>query len=227
MGGGNRCDGPPVAPAIAAGYRGLCRNGAVASTTETRDADIAGRSQSRQGTMCTVVATNRPESTGHVTDHLTPQQRSANMRRIRARHTVPEVAVRSLLHRAGFRFRVAPRELPGRPDIVLPRHRLAVFVHGCYWHRHPECPRATTPTTNTQYWQAKFARNVVRDWEVQQTLVSAGWRVATIWECEVRRDPQGVVERLIAEIGDPCTVENELDRWSILRLAERRSRYLV
>ncbi len=116
-------------------------------------------------------------------DFLTPAQRSERMSRIRGRDTRPEVALRHELHRLGLRFRLHPRNLPGKPDIVLARHRAVVLVHGCFWHRHEGCPIATTPKSNTDFWRAKFARNVARDREVAQQLQAAGWRVFVIWEC--------------------------------------------
>jgi DNA mismatch endonuclease (patch repair protein) len=116
------------------------------------------------------------------------------MSRIRSRDTAPEKAVRSLLHRLGFRFRLHPQRLPGKPDIVLTRHRTAVFVHGCFWHRHPGCRCATTPGTRTAWWLAKFARNVARDTAVRSALRAAGWRVVVVWECELR-DPARLATR--------------------------------
>jgi DNA mismatch endonuclease (patch repair protein) len=118
-------------------------------------------------------------------DFLTPAQRSERMSRIRGSNTRPELALRRELHRLGLRFRLHPGHLPGKPDIVLPRHRAVVFVHGCFWHRHAGCPVATTPKSNVDYWLAKFSRNVARDREVAQQLVAAGWRVFVAWECEL------------------------------------------
>lgn len=99
--------------------------------------------------------------------------------------------VRRYLHAAGLRFSLHDRNLPGRPDIVLRKYRAAVFVHGCFWHRHVACPRTTTPTTRAEFWAAKFAGNVARDVKNEQELLAAGWRVLTVWECEI-----GVPERL-------------------------------
>lgn len=107
------------------------------------------------------------------------------MSRIRGRDTVPERIVRSLLHGLGFRFRLHVSTLPGRPDIVLPRHRTVIDVHGCYWHRHPGCRFAYTPKSNAAFWTAKFSENIARDKRVRCELVSLGWRVITVWECEV------------------------------------------
>jgi DNA mismatch endonuclease (patch repair protein) len=113
--------------------------------------------------------------------------RSRVMRAVRRAHTVPEVMVRRLLHSLGLRFRLQRRGLPGTPDIVLPKHRTAIFVHGCFWHRHEGCSKATTPKTRAEFWQDKFERNVQRDREKEQALAKAGWRVLTIWECETRQ----------------------------------------
>lgn len=110
------------------------------------------------------------------------------MSKIQGANTGPEVKVRRYLHSKGFRFRVNVKRLPGTPDIVLPKHRLVIFVHGCYWHRHPGCPLATTPSTNPLQWQAKFEANVARDARNQQQLFDAGWRVLLLWECGVRHD---------------------------------------
>jgi DNA mismatch endonuclease, patch repair protein len=112
--------------------------------------------------------------------------RSRIMRSIRGAETEPERLVRSFLHREGLRFRKNVRSLPGRPDIVLRKHRAIVFVHGCFWHRHQGCSRAAQPRTNAAFWKAKFAANVTRDRRVAATLRQLGWRVFTIWECEVR-----------------------------------------
>ena len=117
-------------------------------------------------------------------DRLTKEHRSWNMSRIRSRDTKPELRVRSLVHRLGYRFRLQVKGLVGRPDLVLPRYHTAVFVHGCYWHRHPGCRFAYQPRSRVEFWQAKFARNVERDAEVRAALEADGWRVVVIWECE-------------------------------------------
>lgn len=104
---------------------------------------------------------------------------------IRARDTKPEIIVRKFLHAQGFRYRIAPKSLPGKPDIVLPKYRTVIFVHGCFWHRHPRCKYAATPSSNVNFWKAKFAGNVRRDESVRKALRTAGWRVMTIWECQL------------------------------------------
>ncbi len=108
------------------------------------------------------------------------------MRQVKGRDTSPEKIVRSLLHRMGYRFRLQRDDLPGKPDIVLPRFKTVVFVNGCFWHRHSGCKRATTPATNVDYWQTKFARNVARDARNQAELEKMGWRVVIVWECELK-----------------------------------------
>lgn len=118
-------------------------------------------------------------------DIVTPEQRSFMMGRIRGRDTRAEVLVRSYLHRAGLRFKVNDRSLPGSPDLVLPKFRCVVLVHGCFWHRHGGCRYATTPTTRAEFWRAKFAANVARDHRTRDALHQMGWRTLVIWECEV------------------------------------------
>lgn len=120
-------------------------------------------------------------------DSLSPVRRSWNMSRIRNRNTKPELVVRSLLHRLGYRFTVngpLNKKLPGRPDIVLPKHSTVVFVHGCFWHRHRGCRDTTTPKTRTSWWLTKFAGNAARDKKNQAALRRAGWNTVVIWECE-------------------------------------------
>lgn len=120
-----------------------------------------------------------------MTDSLSPARRSWNMSQIRSKDTKPEVAVRSILHRNGFRFRLHSRVLPGRPDIVLRRFRSVVFVHGCFWHRHKGCSNSTLPSTNRSAWRKKFEQNVDRDRRNITALRELGWRVFVVWECEV------------------------------------------
>ena len=122
-----------------------------------------------------------------VVDIVTPEQRSSMMARIRGRDTRAELAVRSYLHRTGLRFKLNDRTLAGSPDVVLPKFRCAVFINGCFWHRHPGCRFATTPATRTEFWQAKFAANVARDQRVSEDLRRKCWRPLVIWECEIAR----------------------------------------
>lgn len=111
--------------------------------------------------------------------------RSRMMSGIRGRDTKPELLVRKYLHAHGLRYRIAPKNMPGKPDIVLAKHRAVVFVHGCFWHRHEGCRYTATPTTNSNFWQKKFQANVARDELASKLLADAGWRVFVIWECEV------------------------------------------
>lgn len=119
-------------------------------------------------------------------DTLTPAQRSWNMSQIRCRDTKPERVVRSVLHRIGARFRLHRKDLPGCPDIVLPKYRLAVLVHGCFWHRHPGCKYAYTPKSRVEFWHGKFEATVKRDQKTYRRLRALGWAVSVIWECETR-----------------------------------------
>ena len=118
-------------------------------------------------------------------DTLTPAERSIRMRSIRAKDTKPEVALRRALHGKGLRFRLHGAKLPGKPDIVLPKHKAVIFVHGCFWHRHEGCKVASTPKSNTDFWIDKFDKNVARDAKNITLLVEQGWRVLVIWECEL------------------------------------------
>jgi DNA mismatch endonuclease (patch repair protein) len=116
-------------------------------------------------------------------DVLSPAQRSRAMSAVRSKNTTPELRLRRALHARGLRFRLHRRGLPGSPDIVLPRFHACVFVHGCFWHRHPGCPRTTTPATRAEYWAPKVARNVDRDRSAIAELRALGWRIAVVWEC--------------------------------------------
>ena len=119
-------------------------------------------------------------------DNLTAEQRKKNMTAIKSRHTKPEIIVRSLLHRLGFRFRLHDKKLPGKPDIILPKYKTVIFVHGCFWHQHKGCKRSTIPKSNTDYWIPKLTGNVKRDVQHKADLKKIGWNVATVWECETK-----------------------------------------
>jgi DNA mismatch endonuclease, patch repair protein len=121
-----------------------------------------------------------------MTDRISKKHRSWNMSRIKGKNTKPERVVRSLLHRMGCRFRLHRKDLPGKPDIVLPRYRTVVFVHGCFWHRHPRCRFAYTPKSRVAFWEKKFAENTARDRRNRRELRKHGWRVIVVWECEIR-----------------------------------------
>lgn len=118
-------------------------------------------------------------------DIVSREVRSRMMAGIRGKDTAPELALRHRLFQAGFRYRLHVRGMPGRPDLVFPRYRAAVFVHGCFWHQHEDCRYATTPASNAAFWQRKFAENRARDDRAATALMSAGWRVMTVWECEL------------------------------------------
>ena len=118
-------------------------------------------------------------------DTLTRSERSKRMSLIKSGNTVPELALRRALHRLGFRFRLHNKKLPGKPDIVLAKYKTAIFVHGCFWHRHAGCKIATTPKSNSAFWIEKFDKNVRRDSRVHEELESKGWNVLAAWECEV------------------------------------------
>ena len=130
-----------------------------------------------------------------MTDVFSTSKRSEVMSRIRGKDTTPELQVRSIVHRLGYRFRLHAKDLPGSPDLVLPRLGTVILVHGCFWHRHRGCRYATTPSTRRAFWQAKFDANVARDRRVSASLRRLGWSVITVWECQLRR-PERVANRL-------------------------------
>lgn len=158
-----------------------------------------------------------------MTDHLSKNRRKWNMSRVRSTDTKPEFIVRSLLHRAGFRFSLRRKNLIGKPDIVMPKYRTVIFVHGCYWHRHPGCKRASTPSTNQEKWLTKFSRNIERDRLVKKTLESEGWKVIVVWECEVKKEPNKVLTKIIKQI-DPKRKTKVIysDKSEILKVADQR-----
>lgn len=133
-------------------------------------------------------------------DVLTPEQRRLNMSRIRGRDTAPELLLRKSLHAAGFRYRLHARELPGRPDMVFPRFRAAIFVHGCFWHGH-DCPMFKLPGTRQEFWSAKIVGNRQRDQRKASELEAAGWRILTVWECSLR----GPARRPLGEVTGCCS----------------------
>ena len=139
--------------------------------------------------------------TGAPTDVFTPEQRSAVMRRVKGRDTKPELALRKLLTRLGFRYRLHRKDLPGSPDLAMPGRRTAIFVHGCFWHGH-DCKRgARVPQANADYWIAKLARNRARDARAEAALGEMGWRPLVVWECEFR-DPAALEARLTSALSD-------------------------
>lgn len=118
-------------------------------------------------------------------EKISREQRSRNMARVKNKNTKPELIVRKMLHRLGYRFRLHRNDLPGSPDIVLPKHRKIIFVHGCFWHGH-SCPRGKRPATNQEFWNLKLDRNIARDIDNREKLENLDWKVLTVWECETK-----------------------------------------
>jgi DNA mismatch endonuclease (patch repair protein) len=143
-------------------------------------------------------------------DVVSAETRSRMMSGIRGKNTRPEMRVRRFLHKSGFRYRLHDRSLPGTPDLVLPRYRTVLFVHGCFWHRHASCRFATTPSTNIDFWLSKFESNVARDCRAVEKLISDGWRVIVIWECGLRSaDAEQMLYWLPTQIADGATAYME------------------
>ena len=130
-------------------------------------------------------------------DRLTPERRSWLMSRVGGKNTTPELRVRRAAHAQGLRFRLHRKDLPGKPDLVFPKRRVALFVHGCFWHRHPGCRKASNPGTRVEYWNEKFKANTTRDRRVALELEALGWRVVAIWECETK-EPE-TLSRILRE----------------------------
>jgi DNA mismatch endonuclease (patch repair protein) len=133
-------------------------------------------------------------------DSFTPEKRSWIMGRVHGKDTTIEVKVRKYLFHEGFRYRKNDSRLPGKPDIVLPKYRTVIFIHGCFWHRHPGCKRATTPKSNYEYWQKKFERNVQNDKKNQELLSNMGWNVIILWECEIDKHFNETMDSLVKRI---------------------------
>lgn len=136
-----------------------------------------------------------------MTDVFPAEKRSWIMGRVRGRDTKPEIVVRSFLHRMGYRFRINCRELAGNPDIVLPRHRKAIFVNGCFWHGHRRCPRSKRPTTNKGFWDRKLDRNILRDQSSLRALRRDQWEVLVVWQCETQ-NPKKLLRKLARFLRD-------------------------
>ncbi|MBV8630156.1 MAG: DNA mismatch endonuclease Vsr [Silvibacterium sp.] len=128
-------------------------------------------------------------------DHLNRRERSLNMAAVHSKDTGPEMAVRKIAHALGYRYRLHDPKLPGRPDLVFPSKHKAIFVHGCFWHRHNRCRRASTPKTHEAFWQEKFLGNAARDKSNRRQLKKLGWSVFTVWQCELK-NPGRLAERL-------------------------------
>ncbi|WP_082030718.1 very short patch repair endonuclease [Thiolapillus brandeum] len=137
-----------------------------------------------------------------MTDIVDSRTRSRMMSAIRGKDTVPEMLVRKGLYARGFRYRLHDRKLLGKPDLVLPKYRAVVFVHGCFWHQHPNCRYAATPSTRPEFWAEKLRGNQERDIKNKESLERAGWRVFTVWECGLRHDSEGVLLELDRELRD-------------------------
>lgn len=135
-----------------------------------------------------------------MSDRLTKEQRSWNMSRIKNKDTGIEVAVRKRLFSYGYRYRKNDTKLPGKPDIVLPKYKTVVFIHGCFWHLHSGCKNARLPKTNTEFWKTKLNHNVDNDNRIRQLLEEDGWKVITIWECEIENNLESVTQRIISEL---------------------------
>ena len=129
--------------------------------------------------------------------HEVSEQRSRNMSAIKSKNTKPEITVRKLLHSMGYRFRLHKKDLPGSPDIVLPKYKTVIFVHGCFWHRHQNCKYASNPKTRREFWEKKFKENIERDKKTQEKLKNLGWKTKIVWECEIKKQ-----DKLIKKIED-------------------------
>ena len=129
--------------------------------------------------------------------HEVSEQRSRNMSAIKSKNTKPEIAVRKLLHSMGYRFRLHRKDLPGSPDIVLPKYKTVIFVHGCFWHRHENCKYASTPKTRKEFWEKKFRENINRDNLNQANLSLKGWKIIIIWECQLKGDKKKLLRDLL------------------------------
>lgn len=130
-------------------------------------------------------------------DRLTKQRRSEIMSRIRGKDTVPELKVRSLIHKLGYRFRLHSKTLPGKPDLVFAGRKKIIFVHGCFWHAHSGCPKGKPPKSNLDFWLKKLEKNRERDAQVRKKLRSKGWQVLTVWQCQLK-DIESLIDRIVA-----------------------------
>jgi DNA mismatch endonuclease (patch repair protein) len=129
-------------------------------------------------------------------DFWTKDKRSSVMSKIRSKNTRPELILRSALHRQGYRFRIHAKNLPGKPDIILPKYKTIIFVHGCFWHFHKECPEGRIPDTNSSFWEEKLSRTMERDVKHQKYFIDLGWKVLVIWECEIEKKLDDVLKNI-------------------------------
>ncbi|MGH2506017.1 MAG: very short patch repair endonuclease [Ktedonobacteraceae bacterium] len=143
-----------------------------------------------------------------MTDIVDKETRSRMMSGIRGKDTKPEVAVRSYLHKKGFRFRLHRKDLPGKPDIILPKYKIVIFVHGCFWHRHKNCEYAYMPKSNLLFWNKKFSENVARDKRSIKALKHAGWDVLVLWECEIGNNELVGLDMCIREMASQKDVRH-------------------
>ena len=143
-------------------------------------------------------------------DRITVEHRSWNMSKIKGKETKIEVKVRSYLFKNGFRFRKNDKRLPGKPDVVLPKYKTVIFIHGCFWHRHQGCKLTTTPKTRTEFWINKFKKNVENDKKHQRELEEAGWKVLIIWECEIEKKFEETMTNITNELKDAYWINNKV-----------------
>ena len=159
-----------------------------------------------------------------MSDVITPEQRHKNMAAVHSASTKPELYLRYALWRLGFRYRVNDKRLPGRPDIVLPKYRTVVFVHGCFWHGHTDCKYYSVPKTNTDFWVAKVARNKERDQEVWRKLEALGWSVIIVWECQLKK---AVWEETVSRVADEIRHNGDVFRMTQNSRQKAREEYLI
>jgi len=131
-------------------------------------------------------------------DIWSKQKRSEVMSKIKGKNTKPEKLLRSALFKLGYRFRIHQKNLPGKPDIVLTKYKTAIFVHGCFWHYHKDCKEGRIPSTNTKFWQNKLSKNIERDLKNIQNIETLGWKVAVVWECEIEKEIENALTKLVA-----------------------------
>lgn len=136
-------------------------------------------------------------------DNLSKEKRSWNMSRIKGKDTAVEVLVRKYLFSKGFRFRKNDKRYPGKPDVVLPKYKTVIFVNGCFWHMHEECSGGRLPKSNTDYWRQKLEKNAANDRAHRETLESNGWRVITLWECDIKKKFEETMEQVVCELNEP------------------------
>jgi DNA mismatch endonuclease, patch repair protein len=163
-----------------------------------------------------------------MTDILTKKQHSETMSKVHSRDTKPEWILRCGLHRLGFRYRLNNCQLPGRPDLVFPKFHAVVFVHGCFWHRHPGCKNAGMPKSNVDFWESKFAENVERDQRKKQELEKGGWRIMVVWECELSRYTVESIQRVAHWLKRETSYgDYAMNRSELLAVAEGKVRYRI